>query len=88
MQSFTRRIALAGLAAALLLLPVLAQAQVNPGSGTGGQRIEGGGINYAPGPAIYVVVSVDADARTVQLRATTGRTGVDLAGELTGQRAH
>lgn len=39
------------------------------------QRMVGGGLNYAPKPAIYAVVSVDADARTVQLRAADGRTG-------------
>jgi hypothetical protein len=39
------------------------------------QRMAGGGLNYAPRPAIYAVLSVDADARTVQLRAADGRTG-------------
>jgi hypothetical protein len=43
---------------------------------TWAQRMVGGGLNYAPKPAVYVVVSVDPDARTVQLRRPSdGRTG-------------
>jgi len=52
-----------GLLAALLWPPLLAQ------------RMVGGGLNYAPKPAVYDVLSVDADERTVQLRAADGRTG-------------
>jgi hypothetical protein len=39
------------------------------------QRMVGGGLNYAPLPAIYAVVSMDRDARKVRLRAADGRTG-------------
>jgi hypothetical protein len=39
------------------------------------QRMTGGGLNYSPRPAVYAVISVDADERTVQLRAADGRTG-------------
>ena len=52
-----------GLLAAMLLPPLFAQ------------RLVGGGLNYAPKPAVYAVISVNADARTVQLRAADGRTG-------------
>jgi len=58
-----RKRAFVGLLAAMLLQPSFAQ------------RMTGGGLNYAPSPAVYVVISVDADARTVQLRAADGRTG-------------
>jgi hypothetical protein len=53
-----------GLLAAWLAAPALAQ------------RMVGGGLNYAPKPAVYVVLAVDAEARTVQLRRVSdGRTG-------------
>ena len=39
------------------------------------QRMVGGGINYAPVPAVYDVVSLDREARMVRLRAADGRTG-------------
>jgi hypothetical protein len=58
-----------GLLAALLWQPLLAQ------------RMVGGGLNYAPKPAVYDVLSVDADARTVQLRAADGRTGTVYVAE-------
>ncbi len=63
MRTLSQRIC-AGLLAALLVGPSFAQ------------RMVGGGLNYAPKPAVYVVVAVDADARTVQLRRVSdGRTG-------------
>jgi hypothetical protein len=37
--------------------------------------MQGGGINYAPQPDVYSVISVDSYARTVQMRAADGRTG-------------
>jgi hypothetical protein len=61
-----------GLLAAMLLQPVFAQRA----GGGGGQRVQGGGLNYAPRPAVYYVIEVDSDARTVRLRALDGRTGV------------
>ena len=62
-----------GLLATMLLQPAVAQ---RAGGGDGrGQRMQGGGINYAPQPAVYSVVSVDSYARTVRLRAADGRTG-------------
>jgi hypothetical protein len=53
------------------------------GGGVGGGRrnVDGQGINYAPEPAVYDVLSIDADARTVRLRAANGRTGVVQVGE-------
>jgi len=39
------------------------------------QRMVGGGLNYAPLPAVYAVVSMDRDERKVRLRAADGRTG-------------
>ena len=62
MRTLDRR-ACVGLLAALLWQPLLAQ------------RMVGGGLNYAPGPAVYTVTSIDRDDRTVQLRAADGRTG-------------
>ena len=62
-----------GLLAATSLQPALSQ-QAGGGDG-GGQRMQGGGINYAPQPAIYSVISIDSYARTVRLRASDGRTG-------------
>jgi len=52
-----------GLLAAMLRQPVSAQ------------RMVGGGLNYAPRPAVYTVIAVDEDDQTVQLRAADGRTG-------------
>lgn len=62
-----------GLLAALPLQPALSQ-RASGGDG-GGQRMQGGGINYAPRPAVYSVISIDSYARTVRLRAADGRTG-------------
>ncbi len=61
-----------GLLAALLSAPSVAQ------------RMVGGGLNYAPKPAVYVVVAVDAEARTLHLRRVAdGRTGrVAVAAEV------
>ena len=39
------------------------------------QRMVGGGLNYAPVPAVYAVVSINKDTRMVRLRAVDGRTG-------------
>jgi hypothetical protein len=39
------------------------------------QRMVGGGLNYAPRPAVYGVISLDRDDRMVRLRAADGRTG-------------
>lgn len=64
-----------GLLAAMLLQPVLAQQAGDA------QRMQGGGINYAPRPAVYAVISVDSDARSVQLRAADGRTGTVFVAE-------
>jgi hypothetical protein len=63
--------------AAMLLQPVLAQ----QAGGGGGQRMQGGGINYALQAAVYSVISIDSDARTVQLRAADGRTGAVYVAE-------
>jgi hypothetical protein len=78
MRTFIRRICF-GLLAATLWQPVLAQ-QAAGGDG-GGQRMQGGGINYAPHPADYAVILIDATARTVRLRAADGRTGVVYVAE-------
>lgn len=68
-----------GLLAAMPLQPALAQ-RAGGGDG-GGQRMQGGGINYAPQPAVYSVISIDSYARTVRLRAANGRTGDVYVGE-------
>ena len=75
MRTLTRRVSFAMLAAALLS-PALAQVGGGARPGGGRRNADGQGINYAPVPAVYSVLSVDADARTVQLRAENGRTGV------------
>ena len=89
MRTLDRRTSLAILAA--ILVPA-AWAQgggggtgaggIRPGAGGGIPRrnVEGQGMNYAPEPAVYSVLAVDAEARTVQLRAADGRTGVVQVG--------
>ena len=67
-----------GLLATTLLPPVLAQPA---GGGRRGSAHAGGGINYAPQPAVYVVGLVDAKNRTVGIRAADGRTGTVHVGE-------
>jgi hypothetical protein len=62
MSTLNKRVCV-GLLAAMLLQPVFSQ------------RMVGGGLNYAPRPAVYAVLSVDPDERTVLLRAADGRTG-------------
>lgn len=62
MKTLDRRVCL-GLLAALPWQPLFAQ------------RMVGGGLNYAPLPAVYAVVSMDRDDRKVRLRAADGRTG-------------
>ena len=92
MRTFTRRVSLAMMAAAMVP-PALAQGTgggggggagggIRPGGGGGIPRrnVDGQGMNYAPEPAVYSVLSVDADARTVELRAANGRSGVVQVG--------
>ncbi len=62
MRTLDKRVCI-GLLAALLWQPMFAQ------------RMAGGGLNYSPRPAVYAVISIDPDERTVQLRAADGRTG-------------
>ncbi len=65
-----------------LAQPVLAQpAGAGGAGGLGAQRMQGGGINYAPQPEVYSVVLVDASGRTVRLRAADGRTGLVYVAE-------
>ena len=73
-----RPVAVALLAAALLPSVL---AQVGAGGGIGGRRAQGDSINYAPQPQVYAVLAVDADARTLRLRAADGKTGLVLVGE-------
>jgi hypothetical protein len=62
--------------AMLIALPVHHAVAQRVGDGDGaGRRMQGGGINYAPQPDVYSVISVDSYARTVQMRAADGRTG-------------
>ena len=68
MNAGTKLLALA--LAAVCALPALAQRE---GEG-GGRRMQGGGINYAPQPGIFVVVSTDDYAQTVKLRGADGTT--------------
>jgi len=68
MRALNRRVCVA-LPAALLWQPLFAQ------------RMAGGGLNHSPRPAVYTVISVDADERTVQLRAADGRTGTVFVAE-------
>ena len=53
-----------GVLTAALLQPALAQPAGNVGGG--GRRMQDGGINYAPQPAVYSVLLVDPRARTVK----------------------
>jgi len=74
-----------GLLAAMLVQPVLAQpaggGEAGGAGGAGAQRMQGGGINYAPQPEVYSVVLVDSRGRTVRLRAADGRTGLVYVAE-------
>lgn len=72
MRTFIRLVC-CGLLAAMPLQSVVGQ-RAGGGDG-GGQRMQGGGINYAPQPAVYSVISIDSYARTVRMRAADGRTG-------------
>jgi hypothetical protein len=66
--------------ASALAAPVLGQIGGSGRPGPGRRNVDGQGINYAPEPAVYSVLSVDADARTVELRAENGRTGTVQVG--------
>ena len=60
------------LAAAAMHPPALGQ---GTGASKGGaQRMQGGGINYAPKPGIYEVIAVDSYFRTGRIGAAGGRT--------------
>lgn len=78
MKRFIGTVCLA-LVAASMQQPVLAER--GGGGGVGGHRTESGGINYAPQAAVYVVVSVDSNSRTVRIRAADGRTGDVYVGD-------
>lgn len=67
--SSMRRRVLVCTALCALAVPLAAGAQ------EAGRRMYGGGINYAPQPAIYRVVSVDTYASTMTLRSADGRSG-------------
>ncbi|HTN48913.1 MAG TPA: hypothetical protein VMK32_05740 [Burkholderiaceae bacterium] len=69
MSTSTKILALA-VAAACAAAPALAQRE---GEG-GGRRMQGGGINYAPQPGVFVVVSTDSYAQTVRLKGADGQT--------------
>jgi len=46
-----------------------------------GRRSQGGGINWAPAPGVFTVVSVDSYSRKVRLRSNDGKTGDVFVGE-------
>jgi hypothetical protein len=45
------------------------------------RRSQGGGINWAPAPGVFTVVSVDSYSRQVRLRSNDGKTGDVFVGE-------
>jgi hypothetical protein len=49
--------------------------------GAAGRRSQGGGINWAPAPGVFTVVSVDSYSRKVRLRSGDGKTGDVFVGE-------
>jgi hypothetical protein len=49
-------------------------AMAQAGDGAGGRRMQGGGINWAPMPQVFEVVSVDSYNRNVRMRAKDGTT--------------
>jgi hypothetical protein len=64
----------------LFLVMILAVAALPPAmaqraDGGEGRRMQGGGINRAPMPQVFEVVSVDSYSRTVTIRASDGATG-------------
>jgi hypothetical protein len=81
MRTFIKRV-MFGLAATVLVQPVLSQPAGTGADGSAGaQRMQGGGINYAPQPEVYSVVLVDSRGRMVRLRAADGRTGLVYVAE-------
>ena len=84
MRTFIKRICF-GLLTAALVQPVLAQPAgaggAGGGAGIGAQRMQGGGINYAPQPEVYSIVLIDASGRMLRLRAADGRTGLVYVAE-------
>jgi hypothetical protein len=83
MRTFIKPICF-GLLSAALVQPVLAQPAGVGGAGggdSGAQRMQGGGINYAPQAAVYSIVLVDASGRNLRLRAADGRTGLVYVAE-------
>lgn len=68
------RLLVSFLAALLLVVGTVAQAQRVGGVGDRPGFRNQGGVNQGQPPAVYVVVSVDNYGRTVQLRAADGST--------------
>lgn len=67
MNACTKLLAVA-LTAACAVTPALAQREGE------GRRMQGGGINYAPQPGVFVVVSTDSYSQKVRLRGADGQT--------------
>jgi hypothetical protein len=58
-----------------LVDPTLAQVGNRGARGDApGRYNQSGGVNYAPTPGVYTVVSIDSYAQTVKLKAKDGRT--------------
>lgn len=72
-MSLLNRIALVMIVATALPQAALAQRE-----GDGPRRNQSGGVNLAPAPAVYTVVSIDSYAQTVKLRAQDGTTTGDV----------
>jgi hypothetical protein len=66
-MNLLNRIALVMIVAAALPQAALAQRE-----GDGRRHNQSGGVNLAPLPAVYTVVSIDSYAQTVKLRAQDG----------------
>jgi hypothetical protein len=72
---------------AILLVTILSvsmssvvTAQVRDGD-PGGRRMQGGGVNSAPAPGVFTVVSVDSYGRLVRLRGQDGASSDVFVGE-------
>jgi hypothetical protein len=66
-----------------LMVLVDASAQRIGGADAPIRRNQSGGINYAPPPGVFVVVSVDSTRSTVRLRAADGTTAdVQVGGDI------
>lgn len=60
---------------AIISLSISQYASAQREGGAGGRRMQGGGINWAPAPGVFSVVSIDSYNRLVRMRSQDGTSG-------------